>query len=83
MSTAATEITELGPSVLRQRGGGGKIKPEEKPGPGYKAIGILYAKQEAPDSIELKVLYEAHIPDPVKVAIAERFGVGAREWNVT
>lgn len=75
MSAAATP--------LREHGGKGQIKPEDKPGPGYRAIGILYAKQTEPDFIELKLLYESHIAEPVREAIAERFGIGAKEWRVT
>ena len=81
MSSAATEKAESG--LLRERGGKSPIRPEEKLGDGYKAIGIVYAKQEAPDMVELKIRYESHVSDAVKTAIAERFGVGAREWRVT
>jgi hypothetical protein len=81
MSSAGTEKAENG--LVRERGGKSPIKPEEKLGDGYKAIGILYVKQDGPDFVELKVRYESHVSDAVKVAIAERFGVGAREWKVS
>jgi hypothetical protein len=81
VSSAASEKAESG--LLRERGRKSPIRPEEKLGDGYKAIGILYVKQESPDFVELKVRYESHVTDAVKVAIAERFGVGAKEWKVS
>lgn len=79
MSTAV--VREL--DYLREHGGRGQIKPEDKPGPGYKALGILYGKTLSEDQVELKVLYAPHIPINLRDAIAERFGTGAKEWAVT
>lgn len=75
MSAAATP--------LREHGGKGQIKPEDKPGPGFKAVGILYIKELSPETVEIKVLYEKHVSQAVKDAIAAACGVGAKEWSVT
>ena len=81
MSSAATEKAESG--LLRERGGKSPIRPEEKLGDGYKAIGIVYAKQESADMVELKIRYESHVSQAVKDTIASTFGVGAKEWRVS
>lgn len=67
------------------RGGGGKpvIRPEEKPGPGYRGIGVLYSKELGEGQVELKVLYCEHVSVAVKDAIAASFGVGAKSWKST
>src|SRR5437899_3333667 len=48
--------------------------------PQWHAIGVLYAKAEK-GVVEFTLLYEAHIEQPVKEEIAERFGIGVREWR--
>lgn len=68
------------------RGGGGRraIKPEEKLPLGFRAVGILYVRQvTAADQVEMELRYESHVTDAVKVAIAERFGEGAKAWKVS
>jgi hypothetical protein len=49
--------------------------------PKWRGVAILYAK-EGDDGIELRLFYEGHISQRVKDEIAERFGVGAIEWNM-
>ena len=81
MSSAATEKAESG--LLRERGGKSPIRADEKPGPGYKAVGVLYVKETSPDFVEMKILYEGHVSQAVKDTIASTFGVGAKEWRVS
>jgi len=47
----------------------------------WKGIGVLYVRENA-GVIEFRVLYESHVSEAVKNAIAERFGVGSIEWKV-
>ena len=47
----------------------------------WRGVALLYCR-EINNSVELRVFYESHIPQDMKDAIAERFGIGAIEWNV-
>lgn len=63
---------------------GGKkspVMPRVEAEPGFKGIGILYAK-DCGATVEFRLVYEKHIPQEIKDIVAELFGVGAIEWNV-
>ena len=47
----------------------------------WHGIGILYSRNMN-NVIELRLFYESHISQHAKDEIANRFGVGAIEWNV-
>lgn len=55
-------------------------QPQPKLERQYQPIGVLYAKADN-GLIEFVLLYEAHVDLAVKAEIAERFGVGAKEWK--
>ncbi len=84
--TAAAPYTDFagqtGPSdsVTPREGGGAMSHRQEKIEPQYKPLGVLFAKLEN-GTVEFVVVYEAHIDPIVKAEIAERFGIGAREWR--
>lgn len=78
--TGSVEVIEA-TGVERPDSGGKEMGQQQaKFEPKWKPLGILYARAEN-GVVDFVVLYEAHVDLAVKAEIAERFGVGAKEWK--
>lgn len=63
-------------------GGRDMSQAREKMEQKWKAIGVAYVMMKPDEPIEIRLLYETHVCQAVKDALAERFGVGAVPWQV-
>lgn len=84
----AQEATQVGriiiPTERAAKPGGPRDHEEQRaahPDPKWHGVAILYVRR-VNETVELRLFYEGHIPQNVKDEIAQRFGVGAIEWDV-
>lgn len=79
MPASAARAPDDKPGSERQMSIG---KKDDGPPSKFRAIGMLYAKEEN-GVISFQVLYSETTPMAIKDKLAEMVGIGAAEWKTT